>query len=170
MWCGRRYIHYFKKWVLDLFIHIFSNWDSGARKSSSWAWLWFYFSLENSIFSCVQHIFNIKKNCFTAIFMSDNHLTTYVQIKYQSIFDTFMIIYTFIAALFFHKSYIPVFTNSINHNRTIMFYQNPSNQALPSSKWVWPFPKQFSHRFWFHLRQIYQGLTNILIFCHSRPN
>ena len=39
-----------------------------------------------------------------------------------------------IAALIFHKSYIPVFTHSINQNRTTMFHKNPFTHAWPSRK------------------------------------
>ena len=88
--------------------------------SSWWAWFWFYFLLENISFSW-YNIFLAYRNCYTALLcmISTKILTSKWNIKIC------FIIHTFIAALFFNKSLISVLTHSINHNRTIMFHQNP---------------------------------------------
>ena len=81
--------------------------------------------------------------------------------KYQNMFyHTSVIIHTFIAVLFSRKSSTSLFTNSINHNRAIMFHQNPCTQHCPVAN------ESDHSQSNFHTDS---GFTNILIFYHSRP-
>ena len=106
------------KWTLHHHLSLQSS-------SSSWAWFFFlYFSLENSILSCVtvglHHICSAskkKKKKKTVIFIYDIHLTIIIftskfQIKHWNMLYN---VHTCIA-IFFHLSYNPVSTHIINQN------------------------------------------------------
>ena len=92
----------------------------------------------------MYNIFSSYKNCLTAIFMSDIHLTIHFQIKYSKMFyyththTPLLLPYSFTKVIF---RYSPI----NNHVSSKSIYT-----CIAQLQWVWRFPKHFSHSFWFH--------------------